>query len=182
MADYTVPGNNTMGAAVLPYLPAIGSIFQGLGSGITGQAQAKTQKQQIEDQWKLQSGQEASQLQHQQDTAPIRDQAMYMIQQRLGMTPQTFKPHDLYNQSTSSATPQYGGYNPQQLQQAAANYQPGMGGVNTGVNQQAIGGMGYTTSQSNPLPQSAGAQSYGQAQDQTAAKQAQLQQILSRFK
>lgn len=168
-----------MGAALIP----IGAgILQGIGSGIGQSAAAKTQKQQIEDQWKLQSGQEASQLQHQQDTAPIRDQAMYLLQQRLGMTPQTFQPHDLYNQSSSSATPQYGGYNPQQLQASQASYQPGMGNVNTTVNQQAIGGIGYGTTQSNPLSVAQGNPAPGPAEAaNVAAKQAQLKALVGRF-
>lgn len=172
-----------MGAAILPFLPGIGAGIQGLGAGITGQAQANQQKKQASQDWRLQSGAEASQLQHQQDTAPIRDQAMYLLQQRLGMTPQTFQPHDMYNQSTSAATPQYGGYNPQQLQQAQAAYQPGMGNVNTGVNQQAIAGIGYGTTQSNPLSVAQGNPDPGPAAaaDQ-AATRAKLDALLSRFR
>lgn len=171
-----------MGAAILPFLPAIGAGIQGIGAGITGQAQANQQKKQASQDWRLQSGQEASQLQHQQDTAPIRDQAMYLLQQRLGMTPQTFQPHDLYNQGTSAATPQYGGYNPQQLQQAQQSYTPGAGGVNTAVNQQAIGGLAYGTTQSNPLSVAQGNPAPGPAQASLEAqKQAQLHALVARF-
>lgn len=172
-----------MGAAVLPYLPAIGGVLQGIGSGITGQAQAKQQKKQTDNDWKLQSGAEASKLQHEQDTAPLRDRAMYLLQQRLGQTPSTFAPHDLYNQSTSSATPQYGGYNQSALAQANQAYQPGMGGVNTAVNQQAIGGIGYQNTQSNPLQVAMTGQTPQAQQQQTddatrTAQLARLHQVL----
>lgn len=168
-----------MGAAVLPYLPAIGGVLQGIGGGITGQAQAKQQKKQTDNDWKLQSGAEASQLQHEQDSAPLRDRAMYLLQQRLGQTPSQFKPHDIYNQSTSSATPQYGGYDQNALAQANQAYQPGMGGVNTAVNQQAIAGIGYGNTQSNPLQVATTGQTpqMVQQQQQDATRTAQLARL-----
>lgn len=165
-----------MGASVFATLG--GGLLQGIGSGIGQAQQAKVQKKQADNDWKMSSGQEASQLQHQQDTAPIRDQAMYLLQQRLGMTPQTFQPHDLYNQRTSAAAPQYGGYNPQQLQTAQQSYTPGAGGVNTAVNQQAIGGIGYGTTQSNPLSVAQGNPAPGPAEAAAVAdKQAQIRAL-----
>lgn len=85
-------------------------------------------------------GLQAVSLQHQLDTAPLRDRAQAMLQSRLGAPPQAFHPRDYtqgFDQLHGTAT----GGSASTLaagQHAAANYQPGQGGVNTEAMQALI--------------------------------------------
>lgn len=175
-----------MGMALAATLGA--GALQGIGQGLAGQAQAKASTNATNDNSKVSLGQSAMQTQRGLDSAPIRDRAMYLLQQRLGMTPQTFQPHDIYNQSTSAATPQYGGYNPQQMAQAQAAYTPGAGNVNTAVADQYMNKIGYGQNETNPLGTAQGQVGEYQANhsaptpEALAAKQAQLQALVNRFR
>lgn len=144
-----------MGAAAYA-IPAIGGLAQGIGQGIFGQAQAKQDAKTQKAQLQQSQGQSAMQAQQSLDAAPIRDRAMYLQKILGGMTPQQFQPHDIHNQSTSAATPQYGGYDMNAIAQANQAYQPGMGNVNTAVADQFINKEGYGETTSNPLGQQTG--------------------------
>ena len=72
---------------------------------------------------------QAQNVTKQLEQLPVRDQISYLVSQRLGMAPGQFTPRDIYNPSTSAATPQLGGLDLAQYQRAASAYQPGMGGL-----------------------------------------------------
>ena len=99
------------------------------------QRQFDMQHQLMNKQHGINAGQQANTFNRQLETNPIRDQAIFLLQQRMGMTPQAFKPRDMFNESTSSAVPQHGGIDLAKLAAAAASYRSGMGGTNPSVAQ-----------------------------------------------
>lgn len=125
-------------------IPAAGAV---VGGALQGQAAAAINKQNVDlsrEQFDrtqgLTEGQTATALQNHQDTAPLRDRAMAMLQNRLGAPVAAFKPHDIFN---GGGPQNQGGVNQAGLNAANAQYQPGQGGVNTAVAQQLLDKLGY---------------------------------------
>lgn len=75
--------------------------------------------------------------------APMRDQAMFMLQQRMGLSPGAFKPRDMFNESTSAETPQLGGVDLEEWKRRNAGYKPGAGGLNTDIQRLLLQKLGY---------------------------------------
>jgi hypothetical protein len=82
-------------------------------------------------------------LQRDIESAPIRDKAMYLLSQRMGMQPQSFVPHDIFNPSYGSGPAQLGGYDQDALNQQNAAYKPGAGGVTTDLQKALLKKLGY---------------------------------------
>lgn len=105
-------------------------IAGGVLQGQSQAAQLKAQGQQFNRTQGLTEANDAAGMQRQQAASPLRDQALYMLKQRMGMPTQQFKPHDIYNQSYGSGPAQMGGIDQNALNQKNAQYTPGAGGVN----------------------------------------------------
>jgi len=107
----------------------LSGLFQGYMQGKVSAEQLKAAMAALQQQGALSQeglGQQgiglSNSLARQSAMLPMRDQAAYMLQQRLGMTPRTFSP------STMGGSGSPGGIDLNQLSQAAAAYKPGMGG------------------------------------------------------
>lgn len=114
-------------------LQAGADIAGGLMQGQAAAAQNKQQAQQFNRVQGFNEANNAMAMQRQQAAGPLRDQALFMLKQRMGAPQQAFIPHDIYNQSYGSGPAQLGGLSLQNrniLNQAQGHYQPGMGGVN----------------------------------------------------
>lgn len=104
-----------------------------LGGVLQGQSAAAQNKQQGEQFNRVQTNNEqtgALAAERQRAAAPLRDNALYMLQQRMGMNNQAFKPHDMFNEGYGSGAPQLGGLDEEELARRRAGYKPGAGGVN----------------------------------------------------
>jgi hypothetical protein len=82
-------------------------------------------------------------LQRDIESAPIRDKAMYLLTQRMGMQPESFTPHDIFNPSYGSGPAKLGGYDDALLSQQNAAYTPGAGGVTTDLQKELLKKLGY---------------------------------------
>ena len=91
-----------------------------------GQTSNMNRQQQLDQRMASASG-----VQEQLNRNPLRDQAMYMMQQRAGMAPGAFAPRDFTRGTMPGAGAPAGGYGPMlgQMQTAAGQYKPGMGGM-----------------------------------------------------
>lgn len=110
-------------------LSLLGGLFNGVGQGQISQAQLQEMMRQFNAQNQLaQRGQSqsemgtASGLGNQQAMLPMRDQAAFALQQRMGGAPR-FVPHDIFNPQNGPA--QQGGFDPSKMPQ----YTPGAGGL-----------------------------------------------------
>lgn len=89
-------------------------------------------------------------LQRRIEQAPARDKALFMLNQRLGMTPDAFRPRDMMNPGISPQTPDLGGIDPRMQQQAMQGYHApdfngggaGSGGVDPRVYHQLMARLG----------------------------------------
>ena len=104
-----------------------------VGGVLKGQADAARLKQEQQQFARTQGTSEAGNAlaaERQRAAAPLRDQATYLLQQRMGVPNQQFQPHDIYNESYGSGPANLGGQDPEELKRRAAGYRPGAGGVN----------------------------------------------------
>lgn len=97
-------------------------------------------------------------LQRRIEQAPARDKALYMLNQRLGMTPQAFQPRDMANPaSAGTANPQGGGIDSASLQASMGRYrapnfmndQAGSGGVDPRLYHQMMARLGLSGAYGN---------------------------------
>lgn len=107
----------------------IGGVLQGQAAAAQNQQQA----QQFNRTQGLEEANSALGASRQAATAPLRDQAIYGLQQRMGMQQGQFQPHDIYNQSYGNGPAKLGGIDEQELQRRLAGYRPGAGGVNSAL-------------------------------------------------
>lgn len=121
----------------------IGNTVSGIGQGQIAGANMKEQQREFNQNYGLNANSQALQTNRAAQASPLRDQAQYLLQARLGLTPQAFQPHDLFNPSTSQATPQMGGVNLGQYAQKAGQYRPGMGGQSPALQQSILQKLGY---------------------------------------
>lgn len=97
-------------------------------------------------------------MQRRIEQAPMRDKALYMLNQRLGMTPQSFQPRDMANPgSPGAANPQGGGIDSASLQSSMGRYrapnfmtdQAGSGGVDPRIYHQMMARLGLSGTYGN---------------------------------
>lgn len=103
--------------------PMLGGLFSGAQQAGAQGASTEEQKRQFD----ILQGNRQRGL---QETAPMRDKLMYMLQTRMGLPQQQFKPHDIFNPSYGSGPAQMGGYDVDAYNKGISGYQTGMGGVN----------------------------------------------------
>lgn len=86
---------------------------------------------------------QASGVQEQLNRNPLRDQAMYMMQQRIGMVPGAVQPRDFTRGTMPGAGASTGGYAPvlNQMQTAAGQYRAGMGGMDASALRAQLAGL-----------------------------------------
>lgn len=77
------------------------------------------------------------------ESAPMRDKAMYLLTQRMGMQPQNFQPHDIFNPSYGSGPANLGGYDQNELNRQNSAYTAGAGGVKTDIQKALLQKLGY---------------------------------------
>jgi hypothetical protein len=121
---------------------ALGGLFGGLGQGSTAKGDRESNERIANARIALDrmlgfgalnlgKGQFANQLRTQQESLPVRDQALFNIQKRLGHAPREAKPYDMFN-SAGPATPQdaqKGGIDQDAYAREMATYTPGAGGT-----------------------------------------------------
>lgn len=146
------------------WMPLAGAAIQGLGAGIGGRQQQIAQRNQLaEDRRQFNvgnardyelgqrsvaqgEGAQAAQIAQQMRTAPLRDQAQFALMGRLGVSPQAFRPTDMFN--PSSMPPQQGGVNLDALAARQQTYRPGMGGqLDTSMEQAILNTLGFSQQQ-----------------------------------
>jgi hypothetical protein len=113
----------------------------------------------------------ASGVQEQLNRNPLRDRAMFMMQQRAGMTPGAFQPRDFTRGTMPGAGAPTGGMAPllTQMQTAAGQYQPGMGGMDPSALRAQLAGLQDQSQMPGMYaPQSADAMRYGAERQQLA--------------
>jgi len=153
------------GSAFGPVGSAVGGVLGAIGGGLEassatdaankqlaqqynlGQQQISYGQQNASQQLLMQQAQQANALQRQMQMAPLRDQTMYALQQRMGMSPTAFQPRDMFNpQSAGNQNPSQGGIDLNQLAAQNAAYKPGAGGVsgNQSLQNQLMQTLGYT--------------------------------------
>lgn len=124
-------GNNTDLLAIAAM--AAGGYLQGQSMEKISERETAESKRQFDLSHGLNAGQQANALNRQVETNPMRDQVMFLLQQRMGMPQQSFQARDIFNPSTSATVPQSGGIDPTAMANAQASYRPGMGGTNPAV-------------------------------------------------
>lgn len=110
-----------------------GGALQGYGQGKIAEADRKWET----DKYGMDN---AGAVQKQIEMSPLRDRAMYMLSQRMGLPQGSFSPKDIFN---PGGTGSQGGYDQNALNTANAGYTPGAGGVDPSVNQRILEKMGY---------------------------------------
>lgn len=93
-------------------------------------------------------------MQRQIEMSPLRDKVGYMLNQRMGMVPQQFRPNDMLNPGSTGAgnLPQQGGINSEALQGAMQHYQApdfmtnkiGSGGIDPALYHQMMARLGLS--------------------------------------
>lgn len=157
-------GGAANGAAGGAFAGPIGSIVGGglgfLGGMLGGNAQAEAQRRQLAEQQRefdisggrnfelgsrqqqQNEGSQANDLQRQMAMAPLRDQIVSQLHNRMGMSPQQFVPRDMFN--PQNGPQQNGGVDLNALSRQNAAYQPGQGGqMDTSVQQAILHMLGY---------------------------------------
>jgi hypothetical protein len=121
-----------------------GNIIQGYGQGKIADADRKWDREKFgqelgweKDQYGMNN---APGLQRQIEAAPMRDRAMYMLAQRMGMPQSDFSPRDIFN---PGGTGSLGGFDQNQINTANAAYTPGAGGTDPTILKQILQKMGY---------------------------------------
>lgn len=135
--DGGTPGGGLWGSGLSP-----SDLLKMAGDAVTRgmdyrqqQALLEQQKQQFNRTQGNLEGQQAVAVQNRLNTAPMADNAQYLLMSKLGVPPTAFKPRD-YTQAggaTNLTTPATGGAADQLAanQAASAKYTPGAGGVDT---------------------------------------------------
>lgn len=121
-------------------LGAFGAAAGAYSSYQQGKSQAKTAQQQLDEQKREFNTNGALDTARHLDAAPMRDRAMYLMSQRLGMNPTAFHGETLTQQGSP------GGIDPAQMAAANNAYTPGAGGTggSSEVAKKILAGMGYT--------------------------------------
>lgn len=103
-----------------------------------GQTSNMNRQQQLDQRMASASG-----VQEQLNRNPLRDRAMYMMQQRIGMVPGAVQPRDFTRGTMPGAGEASGGYAPvlNQMQTAAGQYRAGMGGMDPSAMQAQLAGL-----------------------------------------
>lgn len=109
------------------------SVVGGILQGKSEAAQRVMEQKQFERKQGFDENKTALDAERARSGAPLRDQATYLLQQRMGVPNRPFVPHDIYNESYGSGAPQMGGQDPEELRRRAAAYKAGAGGVNTSM-------------------------------------------------
>jgi hypothetical protein len=95
----------------------------------------------------LTEGQTAVGLERQIDSAPLRDELMFALKARAGLSPRASRPNDMFNPGPGGYNPsaqgQPGGIDLDQLAAKRAGYKHGQGGVTTDVAQALMDKLGY---------------------------------------
>jgi hypothetical protein len=143
----TRTGNGSGGASILDKIlghPGLLEAGAGLaGTVISGAAQgAMADKDRAWEKDKF-GVEQAPGLQRDIESAPIRDKAMYLLTQRMGMQPESFTPHDIFNPSYGFGPAKLGGYDDTELSRQNAAYTPGAGGVKTDLQKELLKKLGY---------------------------------------
>ena len=110
-----------------------GSALAGYGQGKIADADRKWDKEKF-------GIDTAPGLQRDINAGPMKDQAAYMLMQRMGLPMSSFSPRDMFNPGGAGTQ---GGYDQGAFNQVAQNYKPGMGGQSTLVQQQLLKKLGY---------------------------------------
>lgn len=90
----------------------------------------------------IQSASVANQLVQQLQNMPEKDRALYMLNARLGQSPDRFQPSGVFQQA--GATPSQGGIDFNAMKQAASNYTPGAGGTRPDLQALMLNRLGYS--------------------------------------
>lgn len=121
----------------------VGGYLEGQAAGKIADEDRKWDREKFGRTQQAEEGAMAVGLGRDLSTAPMRDQAMFMLQQRMGLSPGAFKPRDMFNESTSAATPELGGIDLEELKRRNAGYTPGKGGYNTDIQRLLLQKLGY---------------------------------------
>lgn len=120
-----------------------GGYLEGKAAGKIADEDRKWDREKFARTQGLDEGAAAVGLGRELSMAPMKDQAMYMLQQRMGLSPGAFKPRDMFNESTSSAVPQIGGIDLEEWKRRNAEYTAGKGGLNTDIQRLLLQKLGY---------------------------------------
>lgn len=121
----------------------VGGYLEGQAAGKIADADRKWDREKFGRTQGLDEGAAAVGLGRELSMAPMKDQAMFMLQQRMGLSPGAFKPRDMFNESTSAETPQLGGVDLEEWKRKNAGYTPGRGGYNTDIQKLLLQKLGY---------------------------------------
>lgn len=80
------------------------------------------------------------------ESAPLRDKASYLLGARMGAVPGDFRPTDAFNPQLNQGPRSLGGVNAEAMQRSAANYHPGMGGIDPKVYEALLTNLGVNRS------------------------------------
>ena len=122
-----------------------GGALSGYGQGQMADKDRAWDKEKFGREMVIPEGEAAMGAQRSMEMSPMRDKALYLLTQRMGMQPQSFVPHDIYNPSYGSGAPQLGGYDQNKLNAQNEAYKPGMGGTNTDIQKMLLQKLGYGT-------------------------------------
>lgn len=120
-----------------------GGYLEGRAAGKIAEEDRKWDREKFGRTQALDEGATAVGLGRDLSMAPMRDQAMFMLQQRMGLSPGAMRPRDMFNESTSADVPQLGGIDLEELKRRNAGYTPGKGGYNTDIQRLLLQKLGY---------------------------------------
>lgn len=136
--------------AIMSAVSNAGQAAFGAGQSTDPAAAARAQAQQYEMQGRTAMQNEQNQalaLLQRLQSAPLRDQAQYLLGARLGLTPQNFQGRNFWGTAAPNTQPSQGGVDLSAYQAAQNAYRPGMGGISdaasTSLQQKMISNLGY---------------------------------------